>query len=113
MPAFNARLKAVSGRITARCQATVRFLESGNSLTAPEAVVQSSQRPTVAVGASSFGKCGLCRKPLLVRGYSHSDEGGTHISIFQKWDLAKVLYGTDMTAIEGLVIPTFKSMGSE
>ena len=33
-------------------------------------------------------------------------EGGTHISIFQ------VLY-KDMTGIEGLVIPTFKSMGSE
>ena len=50
----------------------VRFLESGNSLRITGTAVESSQRPTVAVGASSFGKSRLCRKPLFVGGYSHT-----------------------------------------
>ena len=56
IPTFNARLTPVLGRITPRCEAHIRFLEFGNSLTVPETVVELSQRPKVVVGVSPLGK---------------------------------------------------------
>jgi len=57
----NARTEAVPGRITARWQANARLLEPGKGLSISGTVVESSKRPTMAVGTNRYGKSLLSR----------------------------------------------------
>jgi len=69
LPAPNARLKAVSGRITARWQANALLLKLRKGLPMSGPVIGSSKGPRTVLGTRSHGKCrinpGNTRIPMI------------------------------------------------